>query len=529
MTGPFPPGPRDRILRALGAAGLRVAILHGGGTSCDLDLLVDRPDLAAGALATIPGFTLVQAIRYGPEATTYILAHDGAWLPVDVVSAIRYGGILYLRGDDVLAGARPADAPAPVIDFAYYLAKRFIKCDLGPDQIADLRVLFARDEPGCRAAWARLLPAAAVGDWAALPGARGAMIRHGLGTRYRSLAPLASLARLVRRALRPTGLLIVVLGSDGAGKSTLIDGLAEALRPAFWRVRKRHLRPHLLGLGHGGDGGAPHARPARGPFLSSLQAMLWIADYRLGHVLAVFPALVRSTLVLFDRYADDLAVGPSPLPLRRAPVAREGGRPARPQARSHPDPRGRRDRDPGAPAGGRGDRNRPPDRGLRGPRRGAERRGCARFRPPARRRARGGARARRRPPRAADRPPPRARPMIPWSRAFAAGTRVAALPRPAPSAAGSPGRPLAGERPVPSAGPSARLVRLVARIAATADLIPSLPAAGLAASLAGMIGDLRVAAYLPGTPSPATKATLALANPAGAIRAYLKIGATPAA
>jgi thymidylate kinase len=292
------------------AAGLRVVVLHGGGGSRDLDVLVDRPDLAAGALASIPGSSHVQAIRYGPEATTYILRRDGAWLPVDVVAALRYGGILYLSGAEVLAGARPDGSPTPALDFAYYLAKRLIKRGLGPDQIANLRALFARDEPGCREAWTRLLPPETVGDWTALPNLRGAMIRHGWRTRAATFAPWASLARLAGRVWRPTGFLVVVLGPDGVGKSTLIDGLADALRPAFWRVRKRHLRPNVLRRGHGGDSHAPHDQPIRGPYVSSLQAVLWIADYFVGHVVSVYPGLVRSTLVLFDRYADDLAVDP---------------------------------------------------------------------------------------------------------------------------------------------------------------------------------------------------------------------------
>jgi thymidylate kinase len=306
---------RDRILDAMAAAGVRAVALHGGGGR-DLDLVAAPFERAPAALATIPGFVLVQAIRYGAGAVTCVLRHDGAWLPVDIVADVRIGGVLYLSGAHVLARAR--DAPAPADDFAYYLAKRLHKRSLGPAEAASLAALLARDEAGCRRALDRLLPAedhdAALraireADGRDVRRLRRAMLRHGLRARLGTLRPFATLAWLAERLARPTGFLVAVLGPDGAGKSTLVDGLARAFDRAFWRTRRRHLRPQLLRRG-GRPTGDPHGRSPRGPLASLFQALLWLADYRIGHPLTVYPSLVRTTLVLFDRYADDLAVDP---------------------------------------------------------------------------------------------------------------------------------------------------------------------------------------------------------------------------
>ena len=55
----------------------------------------------------------------------------------------------------------------------------------------------------------------------------------------------------------------------------------------------------------------PHDKPPRGLALSLLKLGLWWADFTfLGYAVDVYPRLRRSTLVLFDRYYQDLLVDP---------------------------------------------------------------------------------------------------------------------------------------------------------------------------------------------------------------------------
>jgi thymidylate kinase len=55
---------------------------------------------------------------------------------------------------------------------------------------------------------------------------------------------------------------------------------------------------------------APHSRPPRSLVASLAKSLFWLLDYTVGYQVTVRPALVRSTLVLFDRYLLDVLVDP---------------------------------------------------------------------------------------------------------------------------------------------------------------------------------------------------------------------------
>ena len=129
--------------------------------------------------------------------------------------------------------------------------------------------------------------------------------------------------RLLRRMMQPTGLLVAIMGPDGVGKSTLIQDLMKREWLEFQSRRTFHWRPQFIGkrpdVGPLTD---PHGASARGAFGSLPRLAGFFADYWLGYIFMVAPKLVRSGLVLFDRYFDDITIdsaryrygGPSWLP-----------------------------------------------------------------------------------------------------------------------------------------------------------------------------------------------------------------------
>jgi thymidylate kinase len=112
--------------------------------------------------------------------------------------------------------------------------------------------------------------------------------------------------RKIRRWFQPTGLFLIALGPDGVGKSTVLAGVVENLKPAFREIYFFHYRPRL-GRRPTTPVTSPHAVAPRGRILSIARLLLLFCQFWIGY-LVVRPKLARSGLVIFDRYFQDLLV-----------------------------------------------------------------------------------------------------------------------------------------------------------------------------------------------------------------------------
>jgi thymidylate kinase len=110
----------------------------------------------------------------------------------------------------------------------------------------------------------------------------------------------------VRRWREPSGLLIACLGPEGSGRSNVIEQLnAEPLAP-FAAAHVMDLRPHMMRPVPVN----PDSRIPRGTFGTLAKLIMFVADYWLGYWLQIRPKLVRSTLIVSNRYYDDILVDP---------------------------------------------------------------------------------------------------------------------------------------------------------------------------------------------------------------------------
>jgi thymidylate kinase len=118
--------------------------------------------------------------------------------------------------------------------------------------------------------------------------------------------------RKIYRFMKPTGVIISLLGCDGSGKSTVIDQLVSHSDDfeSFRGVTYHHLfatKKESFGKPPVSN---PHDQIPRSWMMSNLKLMYFFVKYFFGYWLIAYPQKVRSKLVVFDRYYYDILVDP---------------------------------------------------------------------------------------------------------------------------------------------------------------------------------------------------------------------------
>jgi thymidylate kinase len=170
------------------------------------------------------------------------------------------------------------------------------------------------------------------GDWARIDALVPQLRRQAVIRPLRN-QPLAQLGRWAAflwwnlwKFLRPSGLLVVLIGPDGSGKSTLSAGLRKYLSPLFQGTKSFHahfknlprLRDLARLLGFKAAPEAPASQPATensqaGRPLGRLYSLVLLLYYTLDYLLG-YPLIIRSRgqgeLIVFDRYIYDYLIQP---------------------------------------------------------------------------------------------------------------------------------------------------------------------------------------------------------------------------
>jgi thymidylate kinase len=328
------------LFRSLDCNQVRYCVLHSWEElprhlSSDLDMAVDPKDdpqlVRAFRLLHKKGYWLVNVVNYFVEAYCFrFLWLEGQTInsaSVDVIFAHQRGALISPSVKALLSGRRKHGIfwiPAPEAEFSYLLARRIWKGTASTWQQHRLKLLVEQlGRPKAEKLAGELLPgplkervvdACAKGRLNLLLGQlkKPAWTTSLVQNPLRLIADLLSDGmRLFRRWLQPTGLFVAVLGPDGAGKSTLVENLVQGIGHAFDRYRLFHWRPLLLWRREiKRDTSRPHSLPPHGRFWSIARLLAYVLDYWLGYWLVIRPLVVRSGLVIFDRYFDDIHIDP---------------------------------------------------------------------------------------------------------------------------------------------------------------------------------------------------------------------------
>lgn len=116
--------------------------------------------------------------------------------------------------------------------------------------------------------------------------------------------------RWIHKWFHPTGLLITILGPDGAGKTTISQEIFERLGPVFGPRKVLLWRPEVLPRLSKNPSpiDPPHSKPPHGALESLARVVAILVDYWVGHFVLVKPLLSRSALILYDRDIHDILV-----------------------------------------------------------------------------------------------------------------------------------------------------------------------------------------------------------------------------
>jgi len=327
-----------RVFECLDRAGIRYCVLHGYDgfpqrTGSDVDCIIDSntsPEQIYALLHDDRAHINAEIVRCSGYYIVLVGKNADSspcFLTLDLSADCELDGVPFYAGTEVLASRRRYREfwiPAAHLEFGCYLVRTIAKARLDDERARKLSWLYRQDAARCQQEVARfwgarntelIVAAAQSGDWHEVR-------QHlaSLGEELRRRAVLRRPGRFVgnkcrglidraKRVWRPDGLDVVLLGPDGAGKSTLIDGLGPRLHGAFARTTCSGFAPPLHRLFRRGQRptNQPHALARRSFLTSVVRAAYWFVYYTFGYV-GLHLALARSTLVLNDRHFVDILV-----------------------------------------------------------------------------------------------------------------------------------------------------------------------------------------------------------------------------
>jgi thymidylate kinase len=315
-----------------------------GGGDLDLAVLPEHMDLAAKCVADVGaeyGATILMDYKSSGHMIRLLGCHENEWwgAAVDLFPAMEYKGVAYLPAIYLIdnakdyKGVRVAnDVDASVTALIKELLangvsrKGYFKEVATAYRADNDRVITLLDKMFSSAGVDALIQVLKHEEPSKREFARCVtelrreVVRRG----WISKLPdrLGNLWRRLTRVIVPPGRAVAVMGTDGSGKTTLINAMMPVLGEVTHNeLQYKHLRPGLLPALSAVTKGKsscedetvarPHEKKPSGWMMSLVRLMYYATDYYLGYWVKVYPNLMkRAHICIFDRYYYDFLIDP---------------------------------------------------------------------------------------------------------------------------------------------------------------------------------------------------------------------------
>lgn len=341
---------------ALKERGVRYAVMRNSETlpeslgGSDLDLFADGQEEVDKILAVsneiAQKYNGVFTVKYKVEATITCLGGrcaDGTWwgVHIDIFPGLMYFGIPYMESSAAYA-ERVLEKGSfyrlgGLSDIASFIKEIMPNRRTKKDYYPRARVAYAANPDGVKAA---MIGCYGAKGWAIVEKllshecsdseiyrdskrlVRALWWRQINGFHWLSLAKIKrnNIIQRYGRLFRCPGYCVAFLGTDGSGKSTLIESVKEPIEKMMHsKIHYEHLRPNLLpSLARlagkpvkEGPTTNPHGGKVAGWIPSLMRFAYYYVDYVIGYWLKIYPILVkRPSMVFFDRYYYEYMIDP---------------------------------------------------------------------------------------------------------------------------------------------------------------------------------------------------------------------------
>lgn len=198
-------------------------------------------------------------------------------------------------------------------EFFHYFIKKISKPNFSKETFSYLRSLYLKDENNCKKVLKKYLEIIAesisnafLNDDFSFISNHTELILSNLGKKNVPINYwIKDKLRILKRIIKPTGISIAFLGPDGSGKTTIINGLLNSNLP-FRTTDYFHLKPIYPKNKSELVTSNPHQYEPYNVFKSIAKLIYFVCQYNIGWIKNIIPLKIKSSLVIFDRYYDDL-------------------------------------------------------------------------------------------------------------------------------------------------------------------------------------------------------------------------------